>query len=136
MIEPTWVEVEYAKRWRGVVPMATIAEALEVSELALRLAVGERYSRRPWSAEEDRILRTEYPDGSSLLLSRRLRRSIQALRSRANALGIRKSSSWHGLRLQCARESRKYRKSLVGRVRNAVTSRGTEPRNQRQGDAK
>jgi len=50
--------------------------------------------RRFWSAEEDAVLRADYPGTATAALAARLGRSVRALRQRAGVLGLRKSAAY------------------------------------------
>jgi len=103
--------------------MSMIAEALEVSELDLRLAMGSDNRPRAWTREEDELLFREYPTGDTAALARRLRRSAQAVKNRTASLGIKKSALWQLRQARLRAESRKSRRSEAETIRNAVSFR-------------
>lgn len=125
-----WGDRRYALRWRGTAPLSVIAEALEVTELELRLSLGVRYPRRPWTWRDDEVLRRLYPHHDTGEIARRLRRSPQAVKNRTNKLGLRKSAAWRARYAAWVWESRKRRRSSVEGIRNAVSLRES---NQEQG---
>lgn len=54
---------------------------------------GERV-RRPWSREDDALLRRIYPDTPTAQVARRLKRTVAATYGRADKLGLEKSPSY------------------------------------------
>lgn len=53
-----------------------------------------RAGKRLWSAEDDERMRREYPDTSTAVLARSLRRSYSAVSIRARLLGLAKSEAY------------------------------------------
>jgi hypothetical protein len=125
---PDSEDLRYALVWRREgCALAVVAEALEVPELTLRLALGDPFSeprrRKNWTRSEDGLLIREYAEGDTGLLARRLGRSPQAVRNRTNKLGLRKTAAWHRRQKALVWESEKMRKSRGAGLRNAVSLR-------------
>lgn len=118
-------DLRYARLWRGRASMAMIAEALGVPELHLEIALGHPRMAlrrgRPWTKVDDAILVAEYATGDTVELARRLGRTPAALKIRTHRLGLRKTAAWWGDWRRVTEESRKYRKSQIEAVRNAVS---------------
>ncbi len=53
-----------------------------------------RAGKRLWNPEEDRALRTLYPDTPTARLAHQLRRTVRALYVRARMLGVEKSAAY------------------------------------------
>jgi hypothetical protein len=83
--------------------MAEIAEALEVPERTLHMFLRDiaelpRAAIRgdfPWTKAERELLEQEYPDGNTAEISRRLRRTAEAVRQKAFLWKIYKTAAWH-----------------------------------------
>ena len=118
-----WGDLEYARRWRGLVSTALLAEVLGCSELELLLALGSRARARPWTRAEDEVLRREYPGGDTEQLARYLRRSSQSVKNRTHKLGLLKTVAWRRRHRALRTESWKRRKSSGATLRNAVSLR-------------
>lgn len=126
------VDLRYLKVWHRKAPVALIAEAMGMSELAawrilddegLGPGAGGMLRQRPWTRAEDEFLILNYPKMGTAWCARRLGRTRRSIKWRVRRMALRVPPETKSrIRIQ-----RKVREYAAERRRSVAFGKGGDP---------